>query len=153
MALAHPAAEAAGLSASDVAAQAVQNRPLDGARDVAAVIDARIRQATGALPPAPWRTWAESVPDGSDPEMQAFLRELATAMDGRRQRIGEFTAETSPEWAIAAFGPVPSDPVDRLGWESRAAHVGASSTAGTIRPSHAAPSPRATHQKSAPPGT
>ncbi len=45
-------------------------------------------------------------------------------MDGRRQRIGEHAAATSPQWAVSALGPVPADPADRLEWERRAAHVG-----------------------------
>jgi len=119
------AAEAAGLNARDVARRAVRERPLDGARDVAAVIDARIRQATGSLPPAAWTPWAERVPDAADPDTHEFLHELAAAMDGRRQRIGEHAVETSPAWAVAALGAVPADPVERLDWERRAAHIGA----------------------------
>jgi hypothetical protein len=118
------AAEAAGLNAAKVAAHAVRERPLDGARDVAAVLDARIRQAVGSLRPAPWTPWAERVPETADPEQGQFLRELAAAMDGRRQRIGEHAAATSPPWAVSALGPVPADPADRLEWERRAAHVG-----------------------------
>jgi len=49
------AAESAGLDARDVARQALDGRTLEGARDVAAVIDARIRRETGALVPSPWR--------------------------------------------------------------------------------------------------
>jgi hypothetical protein len=119
------AAEVAGLDARDVAAEAVCDRPLDGARDIAAVIDARIRQATGALPPESWRPWADRVPEVGDPQTQAFLHDLAAAMDDRRQRIGEHTAEAVPDWAISALGPVPPNPVDRLEWEHRAGHIGA----------------------------
>ena len=28
-------------------------------------------------------------------------------------------------WALAALGPVPAQPVDRLGWQQRAASIGA----------------------------
>jgi hypothetical protein len=46
-------------------------------------------------------------------------------MDARKDRIGEHAAETSPPWAIAALGPVPKDPLDRLDWQKRAAAIGA----------------------------
>ena len=46
-------------------------------------------------------------------------------MDDRKARIGECAAEHSPAWATAALGPVPDDPLSRLDWQARAAHVGA----------------------------
>lgn len=92
---------------------------------MAAVIDARIRQATGSLPPAGWTPWVERIPQVTDPDTQEFLHELAAAMDGRRQRIGEHAAATSPQWAVTALGAVPGEPVERLDWERRAAHIGA----------------------------
>jgi hypothetical protein len=119
------AAETAGLDPRDIARQALQGRTLDGARDIAAVIDARIRRDTGALIPSQWRPWSQQVPTVPDPGQQRFLRELAAAMDGRKERIGEFAAETSPAWALNSLGPVPDDPLDRLEWQQRAAHIGA----------------------------
>ena len=99
--------------------------PLTGARDVAAVIDARIRRASGGIAPAPWRPWSQRVPSIADPTRQQFVTELAAAMDARRVRIGEHAAETAPAWAVNALGPVPDDPVDRLEWTERASAVGA----------------------------
>jgi hypothetical protein len=119
------AAEEAGLDANDVARRALENRSLAGARDIAAVIDARIRRDTGALVPAQWRPWAQRVPYSPQPEQQDYLHELAAAMDARKERIGEFAAETGPDWATNALGPVPGDPLDRLEWQQRAAHIGA----------------------------
>ena len=46
-------------------------------------------------------------------------------MDERKDRLGEFAAETSPEWAVAALGSVPADPLDRLEWQQRASQIGA----------------------------
>jgi hypothetical protein len=46
-------------------------------------------------------------------------------MDARKDRIGEYTADHPPAWATAALGPVPADPADRLGWQKRAAAIGA----------------------------
>jgi len=119
------AAEAAGLDAREVARRALEGRTLAGARDIAAVIDARIRRDTGALVPSKWRPWSEQVPITPEPERQRYLQELAAAMDARKERIGEFAAETSPAWAVNSLGPVPSDPLDRLEWQQRAAHIGA----------------------------
>ena len=119
------AAETAGLDVREVADRALRGRSLDGARNIAAVIDARIRKDAGALIPAPLRPWSEQVPETADPERQRFLRELAQAMDARTEAIGEHAAETSPRWAVIALGPVPEDPVDRLEWTRRASHIGA----------------------------
>jgi hypothetical protein len=46
-------------------------------------------------------------------------------MDDRKTRLGEFTAEHCPAWAVNALGPVPEEPLDRLEWERRASHIAA----------------------------
>src|SRR5207248_196814 len=74
-------AEAAGLDVTDVVTAAVDARPLTGARDVAAVIDSRIRQRVYPLVPLPPKPWREQVPEVADPDMQRFLTDLAAAMD------------------------------------------------------------------------
>ena len=61
------AAESAGLDVSDVVRQAVDSRSLAGARDLASVIDARIRRITGPLVPQPPRPWSERVPVSGRP--------------------------------------------------------------------------------------
>ncbi len=119
------AAEAAGLDAGEVVREVVASRSLAGARDLASVIDARIRRMTGPLVPQPTRPWSEQVPAVADPEKQRFLTELAAAMDARKERIGEHAAEHLPAWADHALGPVPGDPLDRLEWQRRAAEIGA----------------------------
>ena len=118
------AAEAAGLDAGQITRRAISASSLAGARDLAAVIDARIRRLLGPATPAPARPWSEQVPRcGTD--KQRYLTELAAAMDDRKTRIGEHTAASSPAWAATALGPVPAHPLDRLAWERRAAHIGA----------------------------
>jgi hypothetical protein len=119
------ATEAAGLDAGDVARQAIDSRSLAGARDVASVVDARIRRQVDPLVPQPQRPWSEQVPEVADPQRRRFLTDLAAAMDARKERIGEHAAEHAPGWAVHALGPVPDDPLDRLEWERRAADVGA----------------------------
>ena len=119
------AAELAGLDPGDALAAAIGERDLAGARDLAAVIDARLRYRTGALVPAPAGPWSAQVPAIADPERRAFAAEIAALMDARKDRIGEHAAEYAPPWAVAALGPVPEDPLDRLDWQRRAASIGA----------------------------
>jgi hypothetical protein len=118
-------AEAAGLDADDVIARAVAAGPLTGTRDVAAVVDSRIREAAGPLVPQRPGPWAERVPEIADDERREYVTAVAGAMDERKERLGEFTAEAPPIWADRALGPVPEDPLDRLDWEKRAADVAA----------------------------
>ena len=84
--------EAAGLDAGQVAADAISSAPLTGARDVAAVIDARIRTGNWPLAPAPWRPWSERVPLLADPARQQFVTELAA----RWTPAGTGSASTPP---------------------------------------------------------
>jgi hypothetical protein len=119
------AAELAGLDAAEVLAAAIGERDLAGARDVAAVIDARLRYRLGALVPAPSGPWSAQVPFIPDPERRAYVTEIAALMDARKDRIGEHAAQNLLPWAIAALGPVPEDPSDRMDWQRRAAAVGA----------------------------
>jgi hypothetical protein len=118
-------AEAAGLGAETVVGEAITSRSLAGARDIAAVIDFRIRQVTDSLVPLPPRPWSERVPETTEPELRRFLTDLAAAMDARKERIGEHLVEHLPAWAERALGPVPGHPLDRLDWQRRAADVGA----------------------------
>ena len=46
-------------------------------------------------------------------------------MDQRTERLGEFTAEAPPAWALRGLGPVPDEPLERLEWEKRAAPIAA----------------------------
>ena len=117
--------EAAGLDPQQVAQDAIAAAPLTGARDVAAVIDARISRATAGIAPAPWQPWAERVPPIADPVRQQFLTDLAALMDVRRERIGQHAIQTQAAWAVNTLGPVPEDPVDRLDWQQRASAIGA----------------------------
>jgi conjugative relaxase-like TrwC/TraI family protein len=118
-------AECAGLDGDQVLRRAVAARSLAGARDVARVLDARVRRRLDGVLPHPTGPWAGRVPDTGSAEMNRYLRELAEAMDDRTRRIGEHAAETQPLWARQAFGPLPPDPVARAGWEQRASMVAA----------------------------
>jgi hypothetical protein len=117
-------AELAGRDPSEVVREAMAAGPLDGSRDVAAVLDYRVRKATAGLVPGEVRSWSEQCPEVDSPRLQRYLMDLAAAMDDRQVRIGEFAAENPEHWA-ASLGPVPEDPVERLEWERRAGKVGA----------------------------
>ena len=119
------AAELAGLDAGAVLAAAIAERDLAGARDAAAVLDARLRHRLGALVPQPPGPWSAQVPALADPERRAYLAEIAAMMDARKDRIGEHAAGHAPPWAVNALGPVPGHPLDRLDWQQRASSIGA----------------------------
>ena len=118
-------AECAGLDGGQVLRRAVAARSMAGARDVARVLDARIRRMLDGVLPHPPGRWAERVPDTGSAEMNRYLAELAEAMDDRVRRLGEHTAQTQPLWARQAFGPLPHGLLARAGWERRASLVAA----------------------------
>jgi conjugative relaxase-like TrwC/TraI family protein len=118
-------AEAAGQDAAGVLARAIRSKPLTGSRDLAAVIDGRIREQTGSLVPQDPGSWVDRVPDIEDSGRREYVGQLAEAMDARTERLGEFTAKAGPVWATHALGEVPADPVARLDWEGRASKVAA----------------------------
>ena len=107
------AAELAGLDAGGVLAAAIAARDLAGARDLAAVLDDRLRHRTGSLIPLPASPWSAQLPAIADPERRAYAAEIAAMMDARKDRIGEHAAEHAPSWAVTALGPVPGHPLDR----------------------------------------
>jgi hypothetical protein len=118
-------AELAGLDPGGVLVDAIAERDLAGSRDIAAVLDARIRHRTGTPVPLPPRPWSAQVPAFADPERRAYVAEIAALMDARKDRIGEHAGSHPPPWAITALGPVPGHPLDRLEWQKRAAAIGA----------------------------
>jgi len=119
------AAELAGLDPGRVLAEAVSERDLARARDVPAVIDARLRYRLGTPVPLPAAPWSAQVPQIADPGRRAYIGQIAALMDARKDRIGEYAAEHTPPWAVTALGPVPAHPLDRLDWQRRAASIGA----------------------------
>ena len=118
-------AELAGLDAGQVLADAIGERNLAGARDLPSVIDARIRYQLSSLVPLPAGPWTAQVPAIADPERRAYTAQIAAMMDARKDRIGQHAAEHALPWAVAALGPVPEHPLDRVDWQNRAASVGA----------------------------
>ena len=130
--------------------QAITARSLTGARNIARVLDSRVRRLTGHRPPAGQRTRTSRVPVTGSPDLNRYLTELAQAMDDRARRIGEHAAATRPAWAIHALGDLPADLARQAGWQERAARIGAyrelyghDSQADPIGPAPALTSPEA----------
>jgi hypothetical protein len=119
------AAELAGLDPAEIIGSAIAARDLAGARDIAAVLDARIRPRVDPLLPRPQGLWAERVPHQLDPEHRAYLAEIAALMDDRTQRLGQHAAQTTPAWATTALGPEPDDAAARQDWERSASSIAA----------------------------
>ena len=148
------AAELAGLDPAIVLADAIAERDLAGSRDIAAVLDARLRHRLGAVVPVPPGPWSARVPALADPGRQAYLAQIATLMDARKDRIGEHAAAPRP-------GPPPrsarSPPTRQDGSNGRTepprSVPGANCPATTIRPTRSAPNPPRPPPTSGPPGT
>jgi hypothetical protein len=119
------AAELAGLDPAEVLSSAIAAQDLADARDVAAVLDARIRPRIQPLLPQPQGPWASRVPQLPDPARHAYLTQIAALMDDRTRRLGQHLAQHPPAWAITALGPVPADPAARHSWEHKASMIGA----------------------------
>ena len=120
------AAELAGLDPGQVLAAAIGERDLTGARDVPAVIDARLRRRVGALVPLPAGPWSAQVPDIADPERRGVRRADRRA-DGRPQGPDR-RARRRQRPAVGGQRPRPGAriiPLDRLDWQQRAASIGA----------------------------
>ena len=108
-------AEAAGVDGAQILRQAVVGRSMAGARDIARVLDSRIRHMLHGIQPAARSRWADRVPCTGSADLDRYLRELADAMDDRTRRLGEHAAATEPTWARQSLGPVPDDPVSPAG--------------------------------------
>ena len=119
------AAELAGLDPADVIRTTIASRDLAGSRDIAAVLDARIRPRVDPLLPQRQGAWAGRVPRLPDPDRYAYLARIAAMMDDRTRRLGQHVVQTTPAWAITALGPVPADSVARRQWEDKAASIAA----------------------------
>jgi conjugative relaxase-like TrwC/TraI family protein len=119
------AAELAGLDPAEVIGTAAAARDLAGARDIAAVLDARIRPRVHPLLPRPQGCWSRRVPDLPDPDRRAYLAQIAAMLDDRTRHLGQHAAKTAPAWAITALGPVPADPAARRDWEHKASTIAA----------------------------
>jgi hypothetical protein len=108
-----------------LARSAIASRDLAGARDIASVVDTRIRQRVYPLLPQPQGLWANRVPELPDAGRRTYLAEIAAMMDDRKQRLGWHAAEHATSWAVKALGPVPDGPAARCEWQQKASSIGA----------------------------
>ena len=136
------AAELAGLDAGQVLAAAIGERDLAGARDIPAVIDARLRHRIGSLVPLPPGPWSAQLPAIADPERRAYAAQIAALMDARKDRIGEHAAEHALPWAVTALGPVPGAPAGPAGLAAAGQLHRRLARAVRLRPPHRADRPR-----------
>jgi hypothetical protein len=119
------AAELSGLDPADVIRTAIATRDLAGSRDVAAVLDARIRPRIEPLLPQPQGRWTGRVPSLPDSGRRTYLARIAAMMDDRTRRLGQHAARTASSWAVSALGPVPAGSDARRQWEYKAASIAA----------------------------
>jgi hypothetical protein len=113
----------AGLNADEVMQATVNVRTLAGARNVASVLDERMRKIIDPLVPLPQKPWTDRPREIPDPVVREYEASLRQALDARAERLGEHAVQTTPPWALQALGPVPHDPVDRLHWQNRASKI------------------------------
>ncbi|MFH8343130.1 MobF family relaxase [Streptomyces sp. AM6-12] len=120
-------AELAGHEGKSVLASAIAMRPMTYPvpDNVPALVNWRIdmvledRQPENE-PAGP--SWSDRTPEIPGIEGEV-AREMAAAMDARRDVLGERLAEDPPEWAIRQIGPVPDDVLERAEWCRRAGTV------------------------------
>ena len=99
------AAELVGLDTRQILTSAIGERELTGARNIAVVVDARIRRRVGTLAPRPAPSWAAQLPAGiADPGRQAYAQQIAGLMDARKERMGEHAAASGLPGPSAASG-------------------------------------------------
>ncbi|MGQ0842801.1 MAG: MobF family relaxase [Sporichthyaceae bacterium] len=114
-------AELAGHDARTVLREAVVDRPLDDARQLANVVAHRIHCAVDLEPTSD--AFAQRVPAVSDAQWAHYLHDLAAVADARSAELGLVTLRQLPAWAVERLGPVPADPEARNDWLRRAGTV------------------------------
>jgi hypothetical protein len=115
------AAELAGLEVGQVLAAAIGERDPAGTRDLAAVIDARLRYRIGTLVPAQAGPWSAQVAVIADAKRRTYLTQIAAMMDARRTASAG-TPPSTPALAGPGAGPRPPGLAGPAG---RAATIGA----------------------------
>ncbi|MFM9735194.1 MobF family relaxase [Streptomyces niveiscabiei] len=120
-------AELAGHDGKSVLAGAIAMRPMStpAPDNVPALVNWRIDMVLEDRQPENdpcGPNWSDRTPHipGFEGEV---AREMAAAMDARRDVLGERLAEEPPEWAVRQIGPVPDDVLDRAEWCRRAGTV------------------------------
>jgi hypothetical protein len=115
-------AELAGHDPREVLTDAIDERPLEGARQLTNVIHHRITASDLPLDPI-GETYTDWIPAVDDPEWRQYLSGLAETADTRRHELGQQVATEQPQWAIEAFGPPPQERKELAEWQANAATV------------------------------
>lgn len=116
-------AETAGLDAGEVLRAAINSRSLAGVDDISKILYHRLEHLVNPLVPVAPKQWAERVPALDDPELAAYMRNLAQVTEEKEARIGAFVAETNPVWAQRCLGPISEDEEGKAGWIARAQKI------------------------------
>lgn len=118
-------AELAGHDPDTVLAHAVASRDFDGVRSVAQTLHARISTTLkGQLTPTV-TSHADLIPREVPAQWRPWLDKHAADADARRRELGSQVAQSVPQWAREALGPLPQDPGQRAEWEHKAGYVAA----------------------------
>jgi conjugative relaxase-like TrwC/TraI family protein len=115
--------EIAGHDPKVVLTEAITSRPLHDARKISNLLHHRVSESV-SLDPVGDR-YTDWVPTVDNPAYQAYLHYLADTADQRRDELGRQTVEQQPQWAVEAFGSLPSEEDARERWEARAGAVAA----------------------------
>ena len=123
-------AELAGHNPDALLTRAVGLRSLDAdphrgrADSISQVLHSRVREIAHDLLPRP-ASYVERTPPVADPEVGAYLLEVARLRDQGAVELGERAAANPPAWAVEHLGPVPENPQQRADWTHRAGIVAA----------------------------
>lgn len=112
--------EVAGHDPAAVLRDALDGRPLTGARAPAQVLHARIRDEVTDLAAPVITSYRDLIPADTTGRLRGQMETFAAAADDRRRTLGAQAAAEAPGWAVAALGPVPTEPLERADWETRA---------------------------------
>jgi conjugative relaxase-like TrwC/TraI family protein len=99
---------------------------IEDAKDVDKLVHWRIEQALRDRVPERdvlITSYVERTPTGTGAEFEEHMLELAERMDVRRAELGERTVEAPPPYLTERIGPLPEDPLERLGWIEKATAV------------------------------
>jgi conjugative relaxase-like TrwC/TraI family protein len=111
-------AELAGHDPAQVLTAALEPQSLHGSTSVAQVTHARVANLLGDLAPQV-TSFRDLIPAIVDVAYRPALVQWTDAADARRHALGAEAAADPPDWA-ASLGPVPTDPLARVDWETRA---------------------------------
>jgi hypothetical protein len=102
--------------------EAIARKELDTADSIASVLHHRITNTPHRDADGRNASFLERTPRLRDPELDAYARAIAVAMDERLRTLGETAATAPPPWT-RELGPVPTEPIERAAWTRRAAII------------------------------